>query len=146
VKPDGLADVDEGDVGAGVREGAAEAVGSGVALHGRPGGLHGGRACGDGGVGVQVVPDEEAGRLAGDGCGGGDAVGAGGIVSGFVCHGECEFGGEAGRFGEDAGVGFSNWAMVALFAADAPGGFRRNRAPVDAHGVEGVDHCVVFVF
>jgi len=69
-----------------------------------------------------------------------------GVVTGFVGHGECEVGGEAGRFGENAGVGVSNWAMVALVAADAPGGFRRNGAPVDAHGVEGVDHCVNFVF
>jgi len=126
VEPDGLSDLDEGDGGAGVRQGAAEVVCGGVAFHGGPGGLHGGGACGDGGVGVEVVPDVKAGRSTGDGGRGGDAVGAKGVVAGFVGHVEGEVAGEVGRFGQDAGVAVADGATVAFASADALGGLRRD--------------------
>jgi len=57
VEPDGLADLDERDVGAVVGESAEEMVGGSVCLHGGAGGLHGTVAGGDGGVDVVVVAD-----------------------------------------------------------------------------------------
>jgi len=102
VKPNVLANFDEGNGGARVGKGAAEAVSGRVGLHSSSGGLHGAVAGGDGGVGMEVVADEEARGLAGDGGGGAGAVGAGGIVACLIGHSECEIGGEGGRLGGDA--------------------------------------------
>jgi len=144
MEPDGLADFDKWDVGAGVGEGATEAVGGGVRLHGGAGGLHGAVAEGDGGVDEVVVADQEAWRGAGDGGSWAGTVSAGGVVAGFVGHGQDEVRRESGGLGGDAEVGLVDGAVMARIATDAPRCLRRYEAPVDTHGREGVDERVVF--
>jgi len=136
--------VDQRDVGAGVGEGAAEAVGGGVRFHGRAGGLHGAVARGDGGVDWVVVADQEAWQGAGDGGSWAGTVSAGGVVAGSVGHGQDEVGRESGGFGGDAEVGLADGAVMALIATDAPRCLRWYGAPVKTHGREGVDERVVF--
>jgi len=146
VEPDSLADLNEWESGAGVEEGAAKVVGSDVRFHCGTRGLHDAVASGYCGVKVLVVADEATRGLPGDGSGGRRAVGARGIVAGFVGHSEGEIGGEAGRFGDDVDVGVADGAVVALVAANARGGLGGNGAPVDTHGVEGVNECAVIGF
>jgi len=132
--------------GAQVGESAAEAVGSGAGFHGAPGCWDGALAGGNEGVKVVVVADEEAWGLPSDGSSWRGAVGTRGVVTGFVGHSKGQVDGQAGRFCGDADVGVSDWAVVALIAANAPGGLSENGAPVDAHGVEGVIERVVLGF
>jgi len=126
-----------------VGTGTAEVVSGRVVLHGVARGLHGFVAGGDGGVGVVVGADEEARGLAGDGRGGGGAVGAGGVVAGFVSHGEGEVGRELGRLGRDAEVSVADGSVVALIAADAPRGLGGDGEPVDTHGVKRGNEGIV---
>ena len=135
VKPDVLADGDEGDDGAGGGEGTAEAVSRRVAFHGGTRRLHGSGAGGEGGIGVVVVTYEEAGEVAGDGGRGSDAVGARGVVSGLVGHGEGEVGGEGGGFRHDTEEGVADGAVVAFVPSDASGCLGGGGAPVDPHRV-----------
>ena len=144
VEPEGLAYLDEWDGAAWVGEGAAQAVGGGAGFHGGAGGLHGAVASGDGGVMVVVVADKEAGGLPGDGSGGRETVGARGVVAGFLSHSEGKVPGEVGRLGGDADVGVADRAMLSFATANAPRGLGGNGAPVDAHGVEGVNEDVFF--
>ena len=145
VNRDLLVDRHDGHAGAGVEEGAVEAGVRRVALYGGAGGLHGGVASGDGGVGVVVVAGQEAWQVAGDGLGRGDAVGAGGVVAGLVCHGQGEVVGEGRCLRLYSGEGIADGAVVALVASDAPWGLGRGGPPMDAHGVDGVEEGVVLV-
>jgi len=86
------------------------------------------------------------GGLTGDGSGGRRSMVARGVIAGLVGHCEGEVGGECGRLGGNANVGVAGGFMVALVAADAPRSISRDGAPVDAHGVEGVDTGVVVNF
>ena len=145
VKSNLLVDRHEGYVGAGVGEGTVQAVGGRVAFHCDAGGPHGGVPAGDGGIGIVVVTNQEAGQVAGDGRGGGDAVGARGGVSDLVCHGQGEVGGEGWCLRLDPGERFVDSAVVALVASDDPRGLGRGGPPVDAHGVDGVEKGGVLV-
>jgi len=91
-----LPDLEEWDGGSRAGEGSPETVGGSLRLHRGEGGFHGFVAGGYGAVEVVVVADEETGGFSGDGSGGRGSVGAGGVVAGFVGHGEGEVGGEGG--------------------------------------------------
>jgi len=56
----------------------------------------------------------------------------------------CVVGGECGRLGGDANLGVADGAVVAFVAANAPRCLGGNGPPVDVHGMQGVDECVVF--
>jgi len=70
-------------------------------------------------------------------------VSAGGVVAGFVRYGQDEVGCEGGGFSGDAEVGLADGEMMAFIATDAPRCLRRDGAPVDTHGREGVVERVV---
>eukprot|EP00168_Porphyra_purpurea_P018960 TRINITY_DN7312_c0_g1_i2.p2 TRINITY_DN7312_c0_g1~~TRINITY_DN7312_c0_g1_i2.p2 ORF type:complete len:246 (-),score=8.36 TRINITY_DN7312_c0_g1_i2:682-1419(-) len=58
-------------------------------------------------------------------------------------HCESEVGGESRGFSKDAKECVADGPVVALVATNRPGGLDRCGAPMDAHGVDGVDERVV---
>jgi len=110
LEPDHLGDHFEWRDGEEVRDGAAEAISGGVLLHHVSGGVYGGGAGEDEGVGEVLGANDEVGLVARDGRGRESSVG-GDVVAGLVGHGDGEVGSQRGDLNENPHEG-----VPAMFA------------------------------